>query len=120
MGAVARVEQVLARVYVDDLEAALPLYERLAGGAPKQRFSFRAIELAWVGPFLLLAGPHGDLAPFRDRAATVLVDDIDAVANEITAAGGELLEGPGPAPNGSRLIARHPDSTVFEYLHIAN
>ncbi len=114
----ARVEQVLARVYIDDLDAALPLYERLAEGAPVRRFGFRAVELAWVGPFLLLAGAPDDLAPLRDRAATVLVDDIGAVAAEITAAGGELLEGPGPAPNGSRLIARHPDSTVFEYLHI--
>src|SRR5205823_2996329 len=65
-----RVEQVLARVYVDDLDVALPLYERLADGAPVRRFGFRAIELAWVGPFLLLAGAPDDLAPFRDRAAT--------------------------------------------------
>jgi predicted enzyme related to lactoylglutathione lyase len=116
---VPRIEQVLARVYVDDLDAALPLYERLAGGAQVQRFRFRTVELAWVGPFLLLAGTSDDLAPFRDRAATVLVDDVDAVAAEITSSGGVLLEGPGPAPNGSRLVARHPDSTVFEYLHIA-
>jgi hypothetical protein len=115
---VTRIEQVLARVYLDDLDAALPLYERLADGAPVRRFGFGAVELAWVGPFLLLAGRPDDLAPFRDRAATVLVDDLDAVAADITAAGGELLDGPGPAPNGSRLIARHPDSTVFEYLHI--
>jgi hypothetical protein len=114
----ARVEQVLARVYVDDLDTALPLYERLAEGAPVRRFSFRAVELAWVGPFLLLAGTPADLAPIRDRAATVLVDDVEAVAAEITAAGGELLEGPAAAPNGMRLIARHPDSTVFEYLKI--
>jgi catechol 2,3-dioxygenase-like lactoylglutathione lyase family enzyme len=117
---VARVEQVLARVYVDDLEAALPLYRRLAADAPVRRFGFRDVELAWVGPFLLLAGAPEDLAPFRDRAATVIVDDVEAVAAEVTAAGGELLEGPAPAPNGARLIARHPDGTVFEYLRISS
>ncbi len=89
------IEQVLARVYVDDLDAALPLYQRLAEGAQVRRFRFRTVELAWVGPFLLLAGTPDDLAPFRDRAATVLVADIDSVAAEITALGGELLEGPG-------------------------
>ena len=26
------------------------------------------------------------------------------------------IEGPAPAPNGARLIARHPDGSVFEYL----
>lgn len=115
---VGRIQQVLARVYVDDLESALPLYTRLAGGVPVRRFSFGAVHLAWVGPFLLLAGTAEELAPFRDRAATVLVDDLDAVAGEVTAAGGELLDGPAPAPNGSRMIARHPDGAVFEYLHV--
>ena len=31
-------------------------------------------------------------------------------------AGGEVVEGPAPAPNGARLIARHPDGAVFEYI----
>ncbi|WP_211189463.1 VOC family protein [Actinomycetospora sp. TBRC 11914] len=96
----ARIEQVLARVYVVDLDAALPLYSRLAEGAPVRRFAFGGVELAWVGPFLLLAGTPEELAPFRDRAATVLVDDLDAVAEEIAAAGGEVLEDPAPGPNG--------------------
>ena len=28
----------------------------------------------------------------------------------------EVVEGPAPAPNGARLIARHPDGAVFEYI----
>jgi hypothetical protein len=116
---VARIRQVLARVFVESLDEALPLYEGLAGGCPVRRFSFRNVELAWIGPFLLLAGSDDALAPYRDRVASLLVNDIDDVAGEIVRAGGELIEGPAPAPNGARLIARHPDGAVFEYLQTA-
>ncbi len=112
------IREVLARVYVESLDDVLPLYQRLAGDAPTRRFAFRDVELAWVGPFLLVAGTPAALAPLRNRAATVLVDDLDVVAATIISAGGALLEGPGESPNGSRLIAEHPDGTVFEYLHI--
>jgi predicted enzyme related to lactoylglutathione lyase len=104
---------VLARVFVDDLDAALPVYRDLAGGRPAQRFAFKGVELARVGPFLLLSG---DTAPFRDRVATILVRDVDAVADAITRAGGDLVDGPAPGPNGRRLIAAHPDGSVFEYI----
>lgn len=115
----ARVRQVLARVFVESLDEALPLYERLAGDHPVRRFSFRNVDLAWIGPFLLLAGSAEALAPYRDRVASLVVDDIDDAAGEIIRAGGELIEGPAPAPNGARLIARHPDGALFEYLQIA-
>jgi predicted enzyme related to lactoylglutathione lyase len=112
------IRQVLARVYVASLDEALPLYRRLAGDAPVQRFEFRGIELARVGPFLLLAGSADRLAAYRDRVASLIVANIDEVARAIEEAGGVLLEGPAPAPNGARLIARHPDGAVFEYLEI--
>ena len=85
-----------------------------------RRFGFGGIELAWVGPFLLLAGDAKRLAPYRDRVASLVIDDIAKVAREITDGGGELMliEGPMPAPNGARLIARHPDGAVFDYLQI--
>jgi predicted enzyme related to lactoylglutathione lyase len=72
-----------------------------------------------VGPFLLLAGSAEELAPYRDRVASIIVDDVERVATMIEQAGGELVEGPEPAPNGTRLIARHPDGSAFEYLQIA-
>jgi predicted enzyme related to lactoylglutathione lyase len=104
---------VLARVFVDDLDAALVLYRSLADGAEPVRFRFGAVELARVGPFLLLAG---DTAPYRDRVATLLVRDLRPVIADVERTGGHLLDGPSPAPNGRRLIARHPDGAVFEYI----
>jgi predicted enzyme related to lactoylglutathione lyase len=110
--AVTNISQVLARVFVSDLDAAIPLYEEL-GQARAERFGFRDVELARVGPFLLLAG---DTAAYRDRTATIQVASLAPVLAALEAAGGEVIEGPASAPNGARLIARHPDGAIFEYI----
>jgi hypothetical protein len=34
----------------------------------------------------------------------------------LKSAGGEVVDGPAPAPNGARLIARQPDGAIFEYI----
>ena len=108
----ANIVSVLARVFVADLSAAIPLYEELAQ-APAERFGFRDVELARVGPFLLLAG---NTAAYRNRTATIQVKSLDPVLAALSRAGGEVVEGPGAAPNGARLIVRHPDGSVFEYI----
>jgi predicted enzyme related to lactoylglutathione lyase len=112
MPGMANISKVLARVFVPDLDAALPLYEELAQ-AEAERFAFRDVELARVGPFLLLAG---NIAAYRDRTATIQVASLAPVLAALMSAGGEVIEGPAPAPNGARLIARHPDGAVFEYI----
>ncbi|MEK8171039.1 VOC family protein [Streptomyces sp. M19] len=111
--AMSNITGVLARVFVDDLDAALVLYQSLAGGQEPVRFGFRDVELARVGPFLLLSG---DTAAYRDRVATLLVRDLTPVITDVERTGGQILDGPAPAPNGRRLIARHADGAVFEYI----
>ncbi len=71
------------------------------------------MQLAQAGPFLLLAG---NTAAYRDRVATILVEQLAPVITAIENAGGKILEGPSAAPDGARLIARHPDGSVFEYI----
>jgi len=111
----ANIVAVLARVIVDDLDLALPLYQRLAGTDDVKRFRFGAVELASVGPFLLLSGAT---AAYADRVATLLVQDLAPVVADITKAGGTLIDGPSAGPNGDRLIARDPDGAVFEYIRV--
>jgi predicted enzyme related to lactoylglutathione lyase len=103
---------VTARVFVEDLETAIPLYQQLAQTTAVSHFTFRDVRLAQVGPFLLLSGTR----QYRDRVATLLVRKLPPVIAAIEHAGGHILEGPSPAPNGDRLIARHPDGSVFEYI----
>lgn len=114
----AIVHQVLARLFVDDLDAALPTYEALAGAEDTRRFAFQDVRLAWVGPFLLLQVPPGQRSRY-ERVATLLVDDIDSARAVVERHGGTVLEGPADAPNGPRMIARHADGAVFEYIQIA-
>ncbi|WP_394297855.1 hypothetical protein [Streptomyces globisporus] len=47
----AVIVSVIARQRVDDLEAAVPFYERLTGRTA-DRFGFAGVRLAIVGPFL--------------------------------------------------------------------
>lgn len=107
------ITNVIVRVFVDDLDQALPLYQRLAGTDQVKRFTFRDVELASVGPFLLLAG---NTAAYRNRVATLEVADLAPVIAALGDAGAEVLDGPAPTSNGERLIARHPDGSVFEYV----
>ena len=107
--------RVLARVFVDDLESALPLYRELAGGAEPSRFSFRGVEVAQVGPFALLSG---DVAAYRDRVATIHVRSLEPVLGALAANGGTVLDGPAPGPNGRRMVARHDDGSTFEYIEV--
>jgi predicted enzyme related to lactoylglutathione lyase len=106
---------VLARVIVEDIDAALPTYQQLSGSAEVRRFQFRDVELAWIGNFLLLSGPPESMAGYQ-RVATLIVNDMDAAVTAIVSNGGTVLEGPAEAPNGPRLIARHGDGAVFEYI----
>ncbi|WP_329792521.1 hypothetical protein V1227_11610 [Lentzea sp. DG1S-22] len=104
---------MIVRVFVDDLDAALPLYFRLAGVSEAKRFEFGEVQLAGVGSFLLLSG---NTAPYRDRVATLVVAEMEQVIAALQDTGGTILDGPSPTPNGNRLIARHPDGSVFEYI----
>lgn len=109
------VQTVLARVFVDDIDQALPTYQQLSGGATPRRFDFRDVRLAWVGSFPLLQTPADRRARY-ERVATLLVNDIDAAQAVVESGGGTVLEGPAQAPNGPRMIARHGDGSVFEYI----
>jgi predicted enzyme related to lactoylglutathione lyase len=107
------IRAVFANVEVDDLEDAIPLYRSLAGGADVRRFAYKELQVAAVGPFLLLSGPTHN---YVSQEATVVVDSLDLVLDALTAAGAELLEAPNEVPNGTRIVARHPDGSVFEYI----
>ncbi len=112
----SNVVAVLARIPVESIDAALPLYERLSGTIDVRAFTFGPVRLAWVGPFLLLEG--ADEAT-RSRAATIIVRDLDVVVDAVLDGGGGLLDGPMPGPNGRRLVARHGDGNVVEYVEQA-
>jgi predicted enzyme related to lactoylglutathione lyase len=109
----SNIRAMIADVEVESLEAAIPFYRELAGDVEVRRFPYRDLELALVGPFLLYSGP---LEKYVSQTATVIVDSLDPVLEALSKAGAEVLKAPNEVPNGTRIVARHPDGSVFEYL----
>ncbi|MFF4340813.1 VOC family protein [Kitasatospora sp. NPDC001540] len=111
-----KVLTTLARLYVDDLDRALPALRELTGQEVGRRFAFGDVEVAGIGGFLLVAGTEEALAPYRDVQATVLVDDLDGLQALLDARGGEVLSGPNRVPTGRNAVVRHPGGVVLEYV----
>lgn len=103
----------IVNVSVADLESAIPLYQKIAGVERVKRFPYKNLQLANVGPFLLI---EGSLDEHISQVATILVRSVDDVRAAIVEAGGAVLEGPSEVPNGIRVLLKHPDESVFEYL----
>ncbi|MFE2424466.1 VOC family protein [Streptomyces hokutonensis] len=103
------------RICVDDLETAVPFYERLTG-APALRFERGGVSVAAVGFFLLMSGPEAELEVLRKVSATIAVKDVDEAHTLLTELGARVVAGPLATPVGRNLIAVHPDGTVYEYV----
>ena len=103
------------RICVDDLETAVPFYERLAGGTAL-RFERGGVQVAAVGCFLLMSGPEAELEILRKVAATIAVKDVDEAHAVLTELGARVIAGPVGTPAGRNLIAVHPDGAVYEYV----
>ncbi|MER5860628.1 VOC family protein [Streptomyces sp900105245] len=103
------------RICVDDIDTAIPFYERLAGGRA-QRFDRGGVQVAAVGSFLLMSGPEAELEILRRVTATIAVEDVEEAHRLLTDLGARVLAGPVPTPAGRNLLAMHPDGSVFEYV----
>ncbi|MBW8794923.1 MAG: VOC family protein [Streptomyces sp.] len=103
------------RICVDDLDTAIPFYERLCGGRA-QRFERGGVQVAAVGSFLLMSGPEAELEVLRKVAATIAVQDVDAAHRLLDDLGARVLAGPVATPAGRNLLAMHPDGSLFEYV----
>ncbi|GAA2775500.1 VOC family protein [Streptomyces showdoensis] len=106
----------LARLYVDDVDRALPALRALTGEEVGLRFPYAGVEVAAIGGFLLVAGTDEALAPFRAVQSTVLVDDLDGLAELLATHGGEIVSGPNQVPTGRNAMVRHPGGVVLEYV----
>ncbi|MGW7403456.1 VOC family protein [Streptomyces sp. NPDC054833] len=111
-----KVLATLARVYVDDIDRALPALRELTGEDVRSRFPYGGVEVVSIGGFLVVAGSAARLAPFREVQSTLLVDDLDGLHELLDRHGGELVSGPNEVPTGRNATVRHPGGVVFEYV----
>ncbi|WP_212818312.1 VOC family protein [Polymorphospora rubra] len=105
-----------ARLWVDDLDRALPLLTELVGAAPDLRFGFGGVELAAVGDFLVIAGPAEQRARYADASATVVVSDLDEVVTRLAAHGGRVTVPVAASETGRFLYAEHAGGAQVEYV----
>jgi predicted enzyme related to lactoylglutathione lyase len=110
-----KVLRTYGRVWVDDLERALPFFEELAGRAPDLRFAFKNVRSAAVGHFLIIDMPLRERADYP-ASTTVVVSDLDELKRMLTAHGGRITVPEMNTETGRRLYARHADGAEVEYV----
>ncbi|MHB1681865.1 MAG: VOC family protein [Bacilli bacterium] len=113
-----KILQTYVRIYVTELDSAIAFYESLTGQQTDLRFPYpeTGLELASVGPFLILAGSDEALSPFRETLATFRVDSVEEFREHLTKNGARIIRDIRRVPTGSNMTVHHPDGTRFEYV----
>ncbi|MEY9860118.1 putative enzyme related to lactoylglutathione lyase [Catenulispora sp. GAS73] len=112
-----RVFRTYARVYADNVDAALTPLQAVTGEPVATRFSMpNGLELAAVGRVLVVAGDEQTLEPFRATVATLIVDDLDECLRRLSETGAQIVRGPQEVPTGRNLTARLAGGVQIEYV----
>ena len=101
-----------------DRQAALRRYERLFATRPENEFQIPGRELvvnAFAG-FSVLSGSSEALAPVLDLRATVFVDSLQGIEEQL-AETGWTKEGT-LGPTGSSLLVRDLDGNLLELVQV--
>ena len=114
-----KIHSVLSRVYVRDMEAAIAFYEEFLAEKCGGRFAYaeKHLEIARIGPLLIVAGTDEALAPFRGTSVTMRVDSIHEAKGFVLANGGQVITADVTrVPTGLNMTARHADGLLVEYV----
>ncbi|QHZ48783.1 glyoxalase/bleomycin resistance/dioxygenase family protein [Bacillus sp. NSP9.1] len=92
------------RLYVDNLETALPFYEQM-------------LELRCQYPEMKLENRGcRRLKPFTETKATLIVDSVEEWKEYLIGRGASVIRDIKEVPTGKNMTLKHPDSSVFEYV----
>ncbi|MBY8883606.1 VOC family protein [Streptomyces sp. PTM05] len=105
-----------ARLWSEDLDAALPPLVELVGEEPHLRLPFGEVELGAIGDFLVIAATPQAAANLPRATATVVVSDLGETQAMLASHGAEVTFGPTQGPTGSYFYARHADGSEVEYV----
>lgn len=97
-----------SRLYTHDLDGLLSSLTVL--GMPKPHFRFAmpevGLELCGVGSCLIVAVTDEALAPFRDTAVTLIVEDLDASMTAMVDRGADVVRAVKTVPTGRNATIR--------------
>ena len=117
MPVVMRIFRTYARIYADNLDAALTSLHAVTGEPVAARFSMpNGLELATIGRVLVVAGDEQTLEPYTATAGTLIVDDLEECLLRLNQAGAQIVRGPQEVPTGRNLTATLPGDMQIEYV----
>ncbi|MBP7462025.1 MAG: VOC family protein [Candidatus Delongbacteria bacterium] len=112
------IKQILCRCYVNNMDQALEVYEKLMNESCTSRFHYReaGLEIARIKNLLIISGSDEALQPFRDTQATFLVDSIIEYRTFLLAHGATVIRDLRQVPTGTNMTVRHADGMMVEYV----
>jgi hypothetical protein len=112
------VKQILARIYVNDIETAIDFYEKLTGEKCTGRFQYKqaGLELVQIKDLLIIAGTNEALFPFRGTNATFLVDSVKEYRSFLLKNNAVIIRDIQDVPTGWNMTVKHVDGLVVEYV----
>lgn len=112
------IKQMLSRVYVDNMDCALPFYEELSGRPCANRFKYEqaGLEIARIDNLLIIAGSKQALEPFRATSVTFLVDSLVDYRDFLLNNKAQIIRDMQTVPTGLNMTVKHEDGTIVEYV----
>lgn len=97
-----------SRMYTHDVDGLLSNLAVLGMPQPLFRFAMpeAGLELCGVGSCLIVAGTDEALAPFRDTAVTLIVEDLDASMAAMVGRGADVVRAVKIVPTGRNATIR--------------
>ncbi|WP_223592652.1 VOC family protein [Neobacillus bataviensis] len=112
-----KIKKIINRIYVNDLEKAVPFYEGLFQ-TKATRFNYwsKGLDIAALGDFLLVSGTDEALSKVPDSAICFLVEDIEAYKTWLLDNGAVIRQDITKDFSGYSMIVEQPDGMVVEYV----
>lgn len=116
-----KIQQILNRIYVNEMNQAVLFYENLLGEKCTMRFEHKQfhLEVAQVGSILLIGGSDEILKSFRNTKATFIVDSILEFKDFLLENGATIMKDIKGTPTVINMIVEHADGTIVEYVENA-
>ncbi|WP_144611504.1 hypothetical protein [Bacillus cereus] len=105
---------VVPRLYVSDLQTHLEFYKILLDQETPQEFQMNGTHVIRFTNLLLIEDLNETIK--NQVAATIVIDDLQKVKKLVFNYNGEMITEPIQVPTGMKMIVRHPDGNIIEYI----
>ena len=105
---------VVPRLYVSDLQTHLEFYKILLKQEKPHEFQMNGTHVIRFTNLLLIEELNETVK--NHVAATIVIDDLNEVKKLILNYNGVMITEPIQVPTGMKMIIRHPDGNIIEYI----